>query len=55
MASEDSAQFVSGFASIHRLGDAYDLEKTGRRQVPFVLHEIDTLRELLEVALLGRP
>jgi hypothetical protein len=55
MASEDSDEFVSGLAMVHRLCDLGDLHKTVTGQVATVGDDLHAPRELLEVALLGRP
>jgi hypothetical protein len=49
MASEDSDQFRSGPAVIHRLCDLNDLEQPGRRQVRPCRRAPDTRAELLEI------
>ena len=52
MVSEDSDEFVSGLASVHRRGDLDDLEETVGRLVTAGRDELDTPCELLEVGLL---
>jgi hypothetical protein len=55
MVSEDSDQVVSGFPSVHRLSDLCDLEKTRRREMTPMFHELNARRKLLEVRLLRCP
>ena len=52
MASEDSDQFSSGLAVVHRLCDLCDLDQAVGRQVAPGGADLDARRELLEVALL---
>jgi hypothetical protein len=54
MASEDSDQLGSGFASIHRLHDLGDLQQTLSSPVTITDDQFDAVRELLEVVPLGR-
>jgi hypothetical protein len=55
MASEDSDEFMSGLAMVHRLGDLHDLEQTARREMASVVDHPHHLGELLEVVALRRP
>ena len=48
MVSEDSQRF-GWLSKVHRLSDLRDLDETGHRQVPAESHQVDDLRELLEV------
>jgi len=49
MASEDSDKLVSGFAVIHRLSDANDLDQTVASRMSTRLDHLHARRELLEV------
>jgi hypothetical protein len=49
MVSEDSDEFVPGFAVIHRLCDPSDLHQTLTSQVPTALDDCHAPREPLEV------
>ena len=48
MVSEDSQRF-RWLSRVHRLGDLRDLDETWHCQVPTEGHQIDDLREFLEV------
>ena len=55
MVSEDSDEFVSGFSPVHGRHDLGHLHQTRSGQMVTVGHELDAVRELLEVVPLGRP
>jgi hypothetical protein len=55
MVSEDSDQFWSGSAMVHRLSDLNDLEQPVRRQMVTRRDAPHARRELLEVLALGGP
>ena len=55
MASEDSDQFVSGLAMIHRLRDLSYLDETLSGQMATRVDDLHAPRELLEVVTLRRP
>jgi|SRR3990172_5037322 len=54
MVSEDSDEFVPGLASIHRLGDAGDLDQTLRGQMSTGDDQLEAANELPEVMTLRR-
>jgi hypothetical protein len=54
MASEDSDQFTSRLAVIHRLRDFCDLDEAGHREVPARAADIDASRKAFEVVPLRR-
>ena len=55
MVSEDSDQFVSGFAVVHRLCDFCDLDQTLTGQVSPCIDDLHAPREPLEVIALRCP
>jgi len=55
MVSEDSDQLRSGFSPVHRLCDLSDLDQPRRHEMSPACRELNTHRELLEVALFRSP
>jgi hypothetical protein len=55
MASEDSDQFVSGLAMVHRLCQLGYLDETLTGQMPAGVDDVHAPRELLEIVPLRRP
>ena len=54
MVSEDSDELRSGFPTVHRLDDTYDLQQTLAGPVATVIDEIEACHELREVFTLRR-
>ena len=54
MASEDSEQVGPGLLAIHRLRDLHDVGQSLSGEMVASIDELDTLRKLLEVAMLRR-
>ena len=53
MVSEDSDQFGSGFSTVHRLDDFYNLSETLPAEMIASAHSFDTVGEFLEVKSFG--